>query len=108
VRPGPVAFFFFVMALMVSVVFVSTIPQIDLPETAYDESDAPVNQAPPVVLDTTVVHPPIAEVVLPRRIGETEGQVGRQSLEQSWVHRLFPRDQHDQHSMQVLLCTFLI
>ena len=107
-RPGPVAFFFFVMALMVSVVLVSTIPQADLPETAYDESDAPVNQAPPVVLDTAMVHPPIAEVLLPKRIGETESHVGLQSLERRWVYRLFPRDQHDPHSMQVLLCTFLI
>jgi hypothetical protein len=105
VRPGPFAFVFFVMALMVSVVLVSTIPQTDLPETAYDESDAPVNQAPPVAFDTTMVHPPITEAVLPERIGETEGQFGHQWPERRWVHQLFPRDRH---SMQVLLCTFLI
>lgn len=107
-RQGPFAFFFVVMALMVSVVLVSTIPQIDLPETAYDESDIPVNQAPPVVLVTTIAHPPITEAVLPKHMGETEAQVGRQSLDRRWAYRLLPRDQHDQHSMQVLLCTFLI
>lgn len=101
----PLTFFFFLVALMVSVVLVSSIPQTDLPETAYDESDAPVNQAPPVVLDTAIAHPPITEVVLPKGMGETEGQVRRQSVDRRWVYQLFPRDLH---STQVLLCTFLI
>lgn len=104
-RPGPFAFFFFVVGLMVSVVLVSTIPQIDLPETAYDESDTPVNQAPPVVLVTAISHPLITEAVLPKHIGEAEGQVDRELLERGGVRRLFRRDPH---SLQVLLCTFLI
>jgi hypothetical protein len=105
VRPRPFTFLFFLLALMVSVVLVSTIPQTDLPETAYDESDTPVNQAPPVVLETAMVHPQIAEVVLPNGIGKTARQVGRQSMEQHWIHPLFRRDLH---SLQVLLCTFVI
>jgi hypothetical protein len=59
-----------VMLLATAVFCVSAIPPIDLPETSYDETDTPVNQAPPVVQGIRYVKPPKVEVIVPQRTRE--------------------------------------
>ena len=98
-------FWTFVLLLMSSVVCVSAIPQSDLPETSYNEIDIPVNQAPPVVSGVRFVRPPIATVVLPRQVWEARHGVGVQAPELKESYALLRRDPH---SLQDLLCTFLI
>jgi len=93
-------FLFFVLG---AVACVSAIPQTDLPETAYNEVDQPVNQAPPVVPGIKFVRPAIAPAVRSRQLGALSRDV-------------FPQEPvttpagagHHSHSLQDLLCTFLI
>jgi hypothetical protein len=95
----------FVLLLMGAVICVSAIPQTDLPETSYNEVDTPVNQAPPVVSGVKFVRPAVAPVILPRQICEALRGVGAQAHERkSAVTPVRP----DPHSLQDLLCTFLI
>ena len=56
--------------LTASVLLVSVIPLSDIPETAYNETETPVNQGPPVLPGTTFVRPPITSVLLPKRVRE--------------------------------------
>jgi len=95
--------FFFL--LMAAVALVSAIPQTDLPETSYNEADAPVNLAPPVVSSSTFVRPLVTAVVLPQPLSEAGQCLKRQPLDRKRVDPMFPRDPH---SLQDLLCTFLI
>ena len=95
----------FVLFLVGAVVCVSAIPQPDLPETAYNEVDTPLNQAPPVVPGVRFVRPAIALVILPRQVWEAERGVSSQAIEQKSAETLVWRDPH---SLQDLLCTFLI
>ena len=91
--------------LTASVLLVSVIPLSDIPETAYNETETPVNQGPPVLPGTTFVRPPITSVVLPKRVREARRCVGRQSLKGHGAYPLYPRDPR---SLQVLLCTYLL
>lgn len=96
----------FFLFLIASVTLVSAIPQKDLPETPYNESDAPLIQAtPPAVFIATFVRPRAATVVPPKRISEAGKHVHHQTFEQRLASSLFPRDPH---SLQDLLCTFRI
>jgi hypothetical protein len=95
--------FFFL--LIAAVVLVSAIPQSDLPETSYNEADTPVNLAPPVVSATTFVRPLVTVVILPQRLSEAGSGLSHEPLDQKWAVPLFRRDAH---SLQDLLCTFLI
>jgi hypothetical protein len=94
-----------VLLLAGAVVFVSAIPQTDLPETSYNEVDTPVNQAPPVVQGIRFVRPIVAPVILPRQVCEALRGVGSQA------HKLKSAStpvRRDLHSLQDLLCTLLI
>ena len=91
--------------LLSAVVCVSAIPQPDLPETAYNEVDTPVNQAPPVVTGVRFVRPTVAPVILPRQVWEARRGITSQALE--WKSADTPV-RRDPHSFQDLLCTFLI
>jgi len=94
-----------VLFLLSAVVCVSAIPQTDLPETAYNEVDTPLNQAPPVVPGVRLVRPTISSVILPRQVWEAERGVRSQALEWKSAEKLVRRDPH---TLQDLLCTFLI
>ena len=96
------AFFLFLIA---SVALVSIVPRNDVPETAYNEAETPVNQAPPVVLGTTLVHPPAVAAVLHKGVRAAGRCLAYQPLDHRMGYSLFPRDPH---SRQDLLCTFLI
>ncbi len=94
-----------VLFLLSAVVCVSAIPQPDLPETSYNEVDTPVNQAAPVVPGVRFVRPAVAPVILPRQVWEARRGVSSQALEWKSADTLVRRDPH---SLQDLLCTFLI
>jgi hypothetical protein len=91
--------------LTASVLLVSVIPLSDIPETAYNETETPVNQGPPVLPGTTFVRPPITSVVLLKRVREAGRCVGSQSLKRHGAYPPYPRDPR---SLQVLLCTYLL
>ena len=95
----------FVLFLLIAVACVSAIPRTDLPETSYNEVDIPVNQAPPVVPGVRFVRPAIAPVVLPRQVCEAGLGIIPPALE--WKAAYTPV-RRDPHSLQDLLCTFLI
>lgn len=96
----------FFLFLMASVMFVSAIPASDLPETAFNECETPVNQAAPIVPGTIVilVRPAIIPLVLHGRVGEM-GRCIDPAKELRLGSSAVPRAQH---SFQDLLCTFLI
>jgi hypothetical protein len=95
----------FVLVLLGAVISVSAIPQPDLPETSYNEVNTPVNQAPPVVPGLRFVRPTIAPVILPRQVCEALRGVSAQAHERKSACVPVRRDSH---SLQDLLCTFLI
>ena len=95
----------FVLFLLASVALVSAIPQTDLPETPYNEVDIPVNQAPPAVSGCRFVRPDAAPAILPNHVCETGHGDRCQLLDRKPATPLVRRDQH---SLQDLLCTFLI
>ena len=84
---------------------VSVAPRADLPETAFNEADAPVNLAPPVQLRFQVLSPAVDPVVaspsLPLHCADCV--VNRLVLAPAAIVR-----QRPPHSFQDLLCTFLI
>jgi len=98
-------FWTFVLLLMSSVVCVSAIPQSDLPGTSYNEIDIPVNQAPPVVSGVRFVRPTLATVILSKQVNKVSRGDASQRLKRKSDHTPVRRDPH---SLQDLLCTFLI
>jgi hypothetical protein len=91
---------------MASLALVSAMPQNDLPETTYNEVDTPINQAAPTLSGTRFVRPPAKAVILPKHISEVGRHVSPQAtVERRSVDPLYPRDPH---SLQDLLCVFLI
>jgi hypothetical protein len=95
----------FVLLLLGAVICVSAIPQTDLPETSYNEVDTPVNQAPPVVPGIRFVRPAFTPVILSKQVYEATRGVGAQAHDRrssSTPVKIAP------HSLQDLLCTFLI
>jgi len=99
------AFWTFVLFLMSAVVCVSAIPQTDLPETSYNEVDTPVNQAPPIVPGIRFARPAVNPVILSKQAYETGRGVRSHNCERKCVYTPAGRDSH---SLQDLLCTFLI
>jgi hypothetical protein len=95
--------FFFL--LIAAVTLVSAVPQTDLPETSYNEADTPINLAPPVVSATAFARPLVTVVILPQHLSEVGSGLTHEPLDQKWALPLFQRDAH---SLQELLCTFLI
>ncbi|HEX8813851.1 MAG TPA: hypothetical protein VF742_17825 [Terracidiphilus sp.] len=94
-----------VLFLLGASVCAFALPRVDLPETAFNEADAPVNLAPPVRPSIRVVPPAVDPIaVLPTLPVQCMNcVVGGLTLESAAV----PRQRH-QHSLQDLLCTFLI
>ena len=55
-----------ILFLLAASVCVSVIPRVDLPETKFNEADAPVNLAPPLQLRTQAIVPVVdSNVILP-------------------------------------------
>jgi hypothetical protein len=98
------AVFTFVLLLLGAIACVSAVPPTDLPETSYNEVDTPINQAPPVVPSVKLVRPIVAPVILPRQFCESLRSVDAQAHERKSGTSV----QHHPHSLQDLLCTFLI
>jgi hypothetical protein len=98
-----------VLFLLAGVFAGSAIPLVDLPETAFDESDAPVNLAPPSQAAVRFVRPisvhSVSDVpVMPGlRLHCAECVVSSRVLATASTPR-----HRDPHSLQDLLCTFLI
>ena len=89
----------FVLFLVGAAIGVSTVPLEDLPETSFNEVDAPVNLAPPVQPRLKFIPPCDSEVIS----GLSACLVSSWVLEQATVTSgRYP------HSLQDLLCTFLI
>ena len=83
---------------------VFALPRVDLPETAFNEADAPVNVAPPVRSGIRVIQPAVDPIaVLPTLASVSATHVGSLVVALAAV----PTQRHP-HSLQDLLCTFLI
>jgi hypothetical protein len=83
---------------------VFALPRVDLPDTAFNEADSPVNVAPPVRPGIRVIQlavDPIA--VLPTLASVSATSVGSAMVALAVV----PTQRHPR-SLQDLLCTFLI
>jgi hypothetical protein len=93
-----------ILFLLSTVTFVSAIPQDDLPETSYNESDTPVNQAPPIVPSVRVARPEDADIGLSKCVGDAILRLERQLLRKR-PDQLIRRDSR---SLQDVLCTLLI
>jgi hypothetical protein len=95
----------FVFVLLSSIACVSAVPRADLPETSYNEVDAPVNLAPPAVPRVSAVNPQLATVLLSTEFGAPRPDLLAHSFSTESSHTP-PR--RDPHSLPNLLCTFLI
>jgi hypothetical protein len=83
---------------------VSIVPRVDLPETTFNETDAPVNLASPVRPRVEVTRPAVAATVLRTLPFHRATRVVSSLL---FDPAATPNRSH-QHSSQDLLCTFLI
>jgi hypothetical protein len=94
-----------VFFLLGASVFASAVLRADLPETAFNETDAPVNLAPPIrprmEVIPVAVNLIVASPTLPLYCASCV--VTSLVLEQAAM----PRHRHP-HSLQDLLCTFMI
>ena len=93
-----------VLFLLAGVFRGSAVPALDLPETTFDESDAPVNLAPPSQADLRVVNPVSDPLVMPGLPFYCAGCIVSGPV---FAAPAMPRERHP-HSLQDLLCTFLI
>ena len=93
-----------VLFLLGAAVCMSAVPLEDLPETEFNEVDAPVNLAPPVVPRIKFTRPAGDPIILPRLRLYCAGRRVR-----SLVLELAPKlTQRHLHSLQDLLSTFRI
>ncbi len=94
-----------VLFLLAAAVCVFAVPRPDLPETTFNEADAPVNLAPPVLPRIQIVRPALNSIaVLPALPDHCAVCVAsRLVLEPAASPR-----HRDAHSLLALLCTFLI
>ena len=92
----------FLLLLATAVTFVSSVPMADLPETAFNEIDTPVNQTTPVAPWVKFVPPVEVGFILPRSFNRTGDGIHHSvesiSLATHW--HVSP--------LRELLCTFLI
>jgi hypothetical protein len=93
-----------VLFLVAGVFGGSAVPQVDLPETTFNESDAPVNLAPPSQAPLRFVRPVSDPLMMPGLRFYCAGCVVSSRVLGAAA---MPRQRHP-HSLQDLLCTFLI
>jgi hypothetical protein len=93
-----------VFLLLGTVVCVASVPPVDDPETVIDESDFQISLAIPAPINSRLVQPIATSVQLPKPSSETPDlRANPSSLE----FVLMPKHARA-HSLQKLLCTFLI
>jgi hypothetical protein len=92
-----------VLLLLVSAVCVSVVPRADSPETTFNETDAPVNLAPPARPGVVVAPPAINPVVAVPWLSCPTCSMNRVELESA----VTPHQRH-RPSLQSLFCTLLI
>jgi hypothetical protein len=78
------------------------VPPTDMPGTAFDETDAPVNQTTPVHLQTNVVAPVLPSVIISRSLS-LGYEVRAENVLTVTDTRLYTYP----HSLLYLLCTLL-
>lgn len=94
-----------VLFLLAAAVCVSAVPRADSPETTFNESDAPVNLAPPVLPGLRVAPPAVdPTAILPALSVYCPGC----ALNTLPVEPALAPRQRDHHSLLSLLCTLLI
>jgi hypothetical protein len=93
-----------VLFLMTGVLGGFAVPPVDLPETSYDESDVPINLAPPSQATFSSVRPVGDPLLMP---GLPSCRAGCLASSLLLAVTAVPRQLHP-HSLQDLLCTFLI
>lgn len=93
-----------VILLCATLVCVASLPAVDDPDTAFNEVDTPVNLAPPASPRINLVVPVVKAVNLPKLALDEPGWGTNNSAHEL---ALVPK-QPDSHSIQKLLCTFLI
>ena len=93
-----------VLFLLAGVFGVSAVPAVDLRETAFNESDAPVNLGPPSQATVRFVRPVSDPLVMPELRFYCAGCDLRTRVLGAAA---MPGPRHP-HSLQDLLCTFLI
>jgi hypothetical protein len=92
----------FLLFLATAVIFISVVPKVDDPETAFNEIDTPVNQTIPVAPWVKFAPPTGVPIILPRSFGRTCDGV-RMSVESISL----PTHWHSS-PLRELLCTLLI
>jgi hypothetical protein len=95
----------FVLLLLTGIVGAAAVPPTDLPETSYNESDTPVNQAPPVVQGIRFVRPVQVVKRVPQSVIQAR-HIAQLPVEDLGL--LPPSTRHQPSSIQDLLCTLLI
>ncbi len=94
-----------ILFLLAASVCVSVIPRVDLPETKFNEADAPVNLAPPLQLRTQAIVPVVdSNVILPTLPAYCAGCV----FSARTADRATAPSQGHRRSLLNLLCTLLI
>ena len=94
-----------VLFLLAGVFGGSAAPPVDLAETSFDESDAPVNLAPPSQATVRFVRPVSDPLVMPGLRFYCAGCVVSRRVLGAVA---MPTQRRPHYSLQDLLCTFLI
>ncbi len=93
-----------ILVLLGATVCAAAVPRADAPETAFNESDAPVNLAPPVRLGIQLVAPALhPTLALPAPLAYATRYVLKTLAPETAA-----MPNRHRHSLQELLCTFLI
>jgi hypothetical protein len=93
-----------ILVLLGTVICAFAVPPVDDPETAFNEADAPISLALPTSLWVRVVIPAADLLVLPKLPMRWLGSIADER-----AHLLTPAPKQSfPHSLQKLLCTFLI
>jgi hypothetical protein len=93
-----------IVILLAATVGASAVPRADLPQTTFNESDAPVNLAPPCRPSFRLAPPDVDPITVlpPLPTGSLASPESNLVAPAAAPHRQFPR------SLQALLCTFLV
>jgi hypothetical protein len=94
-----------VFFLLGTAVFVSAVPRMDSPETSFNESDAPVNLAPAARPNVRLVPPSVDPLTI---LPALPLNVARQAIHSLPIESAAVSRLGHKHSLQDILCTFLI